>query len=153
MQELLRETPLFEDHPEFTPWASPQYLLALGVFDGGYFRDSPDDVPKAWTVRQENYFAPKTSFNKQQWIDKGWIREPDELGWFQWYLRFWKGRRLPCVDQWQIKRWNNFRGRHGAMLRHNGRGDPMRSLRHRQAHLHWACNPFPDVLGSVKIIL
>jgi hypothetical protein len=71
-------------------------------------------------------------------------RNPDERGWFQWYCRYWMGRRIPELDAIQIRRWRSFR-RHAGAVR--GGCPPWRQertcrLRERQALLQWAYNPF-----------
>ena len=38
------------------------------------------------------------------WEDKGWINKIDFYGWFQWYFRYWLGRRLKD-DKRQINGW------------------------------------------------
>ena len=47
---------------------------------------------------------------------KGWIRSIDPYGWFQWYFRYWKGRR-PEDDQRQIGRWNRIVSRFVGILK------------------------------------
>ena len=67
---------------------------------------------------------------------------PDERGWFQWYCRYWMGRRLPAVDRIQIARWRSFR-RHAGSVRAGCRSGDIRCYpRERQALLQWAYNPF-----------
>ncbi|TQE99426.1 MAG: hypothetical protein FKY71_08630 [Spiribacter salinus] len=147
MQELCeaRATrPTFPDYPDFQPFASPAALLRLGIFDGKYFDDSPLDVC-GLRIESDNLFAPNASQTREQWRRKGWLMDEDPLGWFQWYVRFNGGRRLGAVDRWQIKRWKGFKARQGGMLRYQSGGDIMRGTKLRQAHLHWACWPLPDI--------
>lgn len=140
------DRPYFDDYPEFEPFGSPRELLALGIFGGQYFDGHPFLVPDTWDIRRGNYFGKAAGKSKQWWLDRGLIVPPDELGWFQWYMNFYAGRRHK-VDQWQIRRWSSFNARHGAALMKQGQGIMSKSRGRRQALLQWACNPVPDMMS------
>ncbi len=135
--------------PEFTPDLSPKQMLALGVFGGHYMTDGKKEFPKSWFTHAKlspkkhddslNFFQKHASQPLGVWREKGWINEEhDPRGWFQWYCRYYMGRRLPEEDQRQIKRWKAIR-RHVAQLKkHCPRGDKTCRPRQRQAVLHWA---------------
>ena len=135
----------------FTPFHSPQKMLELGVFEGRYCNDCRDEFPSKWfrnaEIRNEadpsaNYFGVKSRQSLHLWRRKGWIYGRDPRGWFQWYCRYWLGRRLPEIDRTQIRRWRSFQ-RHAAQIRANCRpGDCRCRPRQRQALLQWAYNPF-----------
>ena len=134
--------------PEFKPQLTPQEMLALGVFGGKYMTDCRKEFPANWFKRAKlspkhrddtlNYFGIDASQPLSVWRSKGWIHSDDPRGWFQWYCRYYMGRRTPDEDRRQIKRWKAIR-RHVAQVRQNCEpGDPHCRPRQRQALLHWA---------------
>ena len=139
--------------PEFTPQLTPREMLKLGVFGGAYFDGVdgliPSDLPKSWFAgvklspnekKQDalNYFGLNASQPLAVWKRKGWIYKDDPHGWFQWYCRYYLGRRLPNEDARQIKRWKAMR-RHIAQIKaHCRTGDFDCHRKQRQAVLHWA---------------
>ena len=134
--------------PEFAPELSPKQMLALGVFGGKYLTDCTDEFPPVWFETAKlspdrrdwhlNYFGVDASQPLSVWRDKGWIHPDDPRGWFQWYCRYYAGRRMSEEDRRQIKRWKAMR-RHIAQIRqHCEVGDPFCRPRQRQALLHWA---------------
>lgn len=135
---------------KFKPLLTPFEMLELGVFDGSYYQEF-SDFPVKPTVRKKNLFAPNVSSSKDDWIKNGWITPEDPLGWFQWYVRFWHGRRLEEVDKFQIGRWCSFVARHGAQVKKNGGGDLKKRPRQRQCLIHWAADPIPDVEIEDKV--
>ena len=98
-------------------------MLALGVFGGVYMRDCRDEFPDDWFTHARfaedardpmlNFFEINASQPLAEWRRKGWIYDDDPRGWFQWYCRYYMGRRIPAEDMRQIKRWKN-------MTRHIG---------------------------------
>lgn len=134
--------------PEFKPDLSPKEMLHLGVFGGKYMTDCQDEFPRSWFVRAKlssdrsdpsfNYFGVKASQPLAEWRRKGWIFRDDPRGWFQWYCRYYLGRRLPEEDARQIKRWKAMR-RHVRQIQQNCEpGDITCRKRQRQALLHLA---------------
>ena len=135
-------------HPEITP----KEMLELGVFGGRYMRDCKKEFSRDWFKKAKlyseglpghdaklNFFGVDASQPLSVWIKKGWINEEqDPRGWFQWYCRYYMGRRLPDEDVKQIKRWRAMK-RHVAQIIKNCKpGDMSCRKKQRQALLHWA---------------
>ena len=138
--------------PDFQPEITPQQMLKLGVFEGHYLNDCRREFPGSWFVDASlshqapdvnaNYFKIKSRLSLPEWRRRGWIIAPDPRGWFQWYCRYYMGRRIASVDSLQIKRWRAFR-RHAAQIRQNCLPlDLDCRRRQRQSLLQWAYSPF-----------
>ncbi len=134
-------------HPDFKPDLTPQEMLELGVFGGKYMTDCKEEFPKAWFTNAKlcpekhdakiNFFGVNASQPLSVWKKNGWIWKDDPRGWFQWYCRYYMGRRCED-DERQIKRWKNM-VRHIAQIKNKCRvGDFSCNTRQRQALLHWA---------------
>ena len=136
--------------PLFKPDLTPKQMLALGVFGGRYMRDCHNEYPKDWFTRAKllplgmhkpdkklNYFGVHASQSLAEWRRKGWIHRQDPRGWFQWYCRYYMGRRSED-DQRQIQRWRAIT-RHASQIAKNCQaGDIFCRPRQRQVLLHWA---------------
>jgi hypothetical protein len=132
---------------EFKPDLTPKQMLELGVFGGHYMTDGRDEFPAEWFEeaklsphhdKKQNYFGVDASQSLAVWRAKGWIYKDDPRGWFQWYCRYYLGRRIPEEDARQVKRWKQM-VRHVAQVRYAcRRGDPTCHTRQRQALLHWS---------------
>lgn len=138
--------------PDFLPDLTPVEMLNMGVFEGKYLNDCLHEFPDSWFENAQlspktadtdkNFFHVKSRLSLSEWRRRGWIVGPDPRGWFQWYCRYYYGRRLPEVDNIQIKRWKSF-ARHKAQIEKNCYfGDLNCRARQRQALLQWAYNPF-----------
>ena len=135
-------------HPDFKPELSPKQMLKLGVFGGKYMTDCQTEFPKDWfthaklcSVKHDaslNYFKINASQPLSVWRAKGWIIPDDPRGWFQWYCRYYMGRRLPKYDDWQIKRWKQIRRHIGQIQKNCEPKDLDCRRKQRQAVLHWA---------------
>lgn len=133
--------------PAFLPELTPKEMLELGVFGGEYFADKPKELPADWFNNVKlsslakpslNYFGVAASQPLHAWQEKGWIDERDPRGWFQWYCRYYLGRRIPGYDDWQIRRWKAIRRHMGQIKAHCHKGDMTCRRKQRQALLHWA---------------
>lgn len=134
--------------PEFKPELTPKEMLELGVFNGVYMRDCVNEFPKSWFTHAKfaasgpdksiNFFGVTASQPLSEWKRKGWISKEDPRGWFQWYCRYYMGRRLVKEDARQIGRWKAFR-RHLSQVLYNCTPRDLTCRRkQRQAILHWA---------------
>ncbi|KAI3399751.1 hypothetical protein diail_5819 [Diaporthe ilicicola] len=133
----------FVSHPDFTPNKTPAEVLREGAFGGSYFRPlyskrlrttvAGDDgeLPAAWAagldgaryLTSAGYDADANKFKVacgqsiEQWEEAGWINHRfDVRGWFQWYCRFYRGRRC-ADDERQVGRWRRCCGPTGRWRR------------------------------------
>ena len=134
-------------HADFRPDLSPKLMLKLGIFGGKYMTDCRNEFPVDWFSDAKlcpgarnpdlNWFGVNASQSLSVWKKKGWIYSEDPRGWFQWYCRYYLGRRCPDDDR-QVKRWRAM-SRHIAQVRKNCETcDFSCRPRQRQALLHWA---------------
>lgn len=168
----LNENPGQNMDPSFKPYATPGEILAMGAFEGKYLNDCLLEFPAEWywnalLLDKLRPGKPDVSVNllgvdsRQTisfWIRSGWLPgghkkgqhpelsdakiNPDERGWFQWYCRYWMGRRLPVLDTIQIKRWKSFT-RHLAQVKQGCHPMDMECRkRQRQGLFQWAYNPY-----------
>lgn len=133
----------FEGHPTFTPNKSPQEMLQEGCFGGSYFRplysrqlgttitDDYLELPSSWISGLDvdrflispsydaeiNKYKVSSGQTIEEWEANGWINHTyDVRGWFQWYCRFYMGRRCDD-DERQISRWRKCVGETGRWRR------------------------------------
>jgi hypothetical protein len=133
--------------PDFKPELTPAEMLALGVFGGKYMTDCEAEFPKEWFRRAKlcsdrhdpelNFFAVNASKPLSYWKAKGWLHDDDPRGWFQWYCRYFMGRRH-ADDQRQIRRWKAMQRHIAQLKKHCRKGDLDCRRKQRQALLHWA---------------
>jgi hypothetical protein len=133
---------------EFTPELTPRQMLRLGVFGGKYMTDCRGEFPASWFKGAKlaphgrdpalNFFGVDASQPLSVWRDKGWLHPDDPRGWFQWYCRYYMGRRMPDEDARQIKRWKAMRRHVRQIEQHCEPGHLTCRKRQRQALLHWA---------------
>jgi hypothetical protein len=133
---------------EFKPELTPKQLLRIGIFGGKYMTDCKKEFPADWFKKAKlchefhnpelNYFRVNASQPLSVWRKKGWIYPQDPRGWFQWYCRYFMGRRMPIEDLRQIKRWKAIVRHIGAIKKNCIRGDLSCRRKERQALLHWA---------------
>lgn len=134
-------------HRVFKPQLTPRQMLALGIFGGKYMTDCHKEFPKSWFKQAKlcaerhdpalNCFRVNASQPLSVWRKKGWIHPQDPRGWFQWYCRYYMGRRS-SDDERQIKRWKAMRRHVSQIKKYCPRGLVTCRPRQRQALLHWA---------------
>ena len=152
---------------DFNPELTPQDMLSMGVFEGKYLNDCMNEFPREWYLdalrngklspehpdKSINLFKKKSRQSLQVWQRNGWSplckEDKDVRGWFQWYCRYYIGRRNQYVDDIQIKRWRAFI-RHKAQILHDPRNSKLTTkkdkithrAKQRQALLQWAYYPW-----------
>lgn len=163
----------FSDYPDFKPNLTPSQVFKAGAFGGTYFRPIYSSVtgknykaknvikeyPKSWfsgmDIEKElisekydkkvNKYGVKCGSSLEDWESSGWMDKQDPYGWFQWYCRFYKGRRTKD-DKRQIDRWKKLAGPNGRfrtrlmnMIINKGKNynDSSISPVIRQTLLHW----------------
>lgn len=149
-----------DDYPNFKPHLSPHEMLVYGVFEGKYLNDGIYEFPKEWYLDalelhklspekpdiSVNFFKIKSRMSLGEWKRRGWIPQiegdPDTRGWFQWYCRFYIGRRIPELDEIQIKRWKAFARHFGQVKKNCSAEDYSCRPKQRQALLQWAYDAF-----------
>jgi len=133
-------------HPEFKPELTPKDMLELGVFGGKYMTDCRDEFPDWFENAKlnsefhdpdKNFFKINASQPLKVWRENGWIYHEDPRGWFQWYCRYYMGRRCPDDDR-QIKRWKAYRRHIGQIKKNCRKGELGCRRKQRQSLLHWA---------------
>lgn len=133
--------------PDFLPELTPKEMLELGIFGGKYMTDCTDEFPKDWFSNAKlchEFHNPKLNFFKVNasqplsiWRKKGWIHPDDPRGWFQWYCRYFMGRRHEDDDR-QINRWKSIKRHIFQIIKNCEKGDLSCRPKQRQALLHWA---------------
>ena len=133
----------FEDQPSFTPNKSPEEMLREGCFGGSYWRplrsrrlgisvaDDYKELPSSWYSGLDvssfltsptydieiNKYKVASGQSIEEWEAAGWINHTHDVrGWFQWYCRFYMGRRCDD-DERQISRWKKCVGETGRWRR------------------------------------
>ncbi|WNE41024.1 MAG: hypothetical protein mread185_000481 [Mycoplasmataceae bacterium] len=137
---------------DFWPKLTPEQMLNYGVFEGKYLNDCQEELPEEWFINSRdkrseiadvkfNYFKTKSRQSLRTWQEKKWIIGDDPRGWFQWYCRYYLGRRTD-YDNKQIARWKSFKRHLGQIRKNCSVKDLNCRPRQRQALLQWAYNPF-----------
>ena len=142
--------------PDFKPELTPREMLALGVFGGKYLTDCMEEFPEDWfeSARlspqkadpEKNFFGVLASQTRSVWLARGWIHPDDPRGWFQWYCRYFLGRRHED-DARQIRRWRAMRRHLTQLKKHCLMSDLTCRPRQRQALLQWSYRTFGSICG------
>lgn len=139
---------------DFRPRYTPSQMLTEGVFGGKYCNDQILEFPASWyedsrlspegNNTQVNRFKTESRTPVQAWQSEGWLNPIDPRGWFEWYMRYYMGRRVEDefkgmpYDRYQINRWKTF-ARHFGQIKANCDANDMECReRQRQALLQWS---------------
>ena len=137
---------------DFAPSFTPMEMIEQGVFEGIYVA-AIKGIPSKYKEHKNalkrgadpdpsiNRYGVKSRKSLKYWQEKGWTTKDSPLGWFEWYIKYFEGRRLD-EDRWQINRWRSFVARHSGQLLSNCRAnDDKCRPRQRQGLLQWAWDP------------
>ena len=142
---------VYKSDESINPIEAFLFGLFVDLISNSYFGLNVKEYPKIWFKNVKisktfdvnlNRFKVVSGLSREHWIEKGWIFKEDPLGWFQWYCRYTNGRRIPLIDEIQIKRWKNFRRHVLAIEKNCEKGDLGCRKRQRQAILQWAYDPY-----------
>lgn len=117
--------------PDFSPDYTPGQLHRMGVYKSLYEKEGP-------RLASLGEWKPE------------WVTEHDPKGWLEWYQNYNAGRRIPDEDLRQIRRWANFKSRHGGPFITNP------TARRGWALRNWAINPeklVPERAEEVRTML
>lgn len=136
---------------EFTPSYTPLEMLEMGVFMDCHYNVAIEDLPNSWyshsnvTPRNvkpdatKNYYGVKSRQSLKTWQENGWTTDLSPLGWWEWYVKYFYGRRDDKEDKLQISRWKSFVARHNAQVQSKcKKGDKSCNTKQRQGLLQWA---------------
>lgn len=135
--------------PRFGPSYTPMEMLDLGIFEGiytGVISDIPSKYKRHKKVLSRgskpdvsiNRFGVKSRQSLGVWRKKGWVTKDSPLGWWEWYLKYYEGRRIIAEDRLQIGRWRSFVARHQGQITASGQlKDLTKRLKQRQGLLQW----------------
>lgn len=133
----------------FAPSYTPMEMLDQGVFEGIY-TSAISDIPAKYKQHKKvlergsdpdiqiNKFKIKSRLSLKEWEKKGWTTKHSPLGWWEWYIKYFEGRRIEDEDKWQIGRWRSFVARHQGQITASCKLDDLDChAKQRQGLLQW----------------
>lgn len=142
--------------PNFGPSYTPKEMLDLGIFEGVYtgvikgipaeYKNHPKVLPKGSEPDVElNRYKVKSRQSLKEWGRKGWTTKLSPLGWWEWYIKYYHGRRDDKEDKLQISRWRSFVARHQGQINANCKPKDVECRpKQRQGLLQWAWDSATD---------